>query len=246
MQLIQMMISFLVLASFVSAQPVPNVGAKTGTVSGRVLNEAKAGVGGSFVMLVSILGSQKSESPFRASARTTTVDPQGNFGFENVEPGHYRICAEASHVNYWNNCWWGEPTEVDVVAGGIVGPVAVNVGAAEKVRVRIKDPKKLREDAKKNKELVSFWASARAEKLLAVPFVVETDDGKEIVLVATAPVDREVKVKLSSGLGKFNDDDGPVGNPEKVSGEYTVRPGDAKSREIKVSLQSLDRTERSQ
>jgi hypothetical protein len=246
MQLTKVSIAILGLTALLSAQLIPNIGAKTGIVSGRVVNEQKNGVGGTFVQLFSMLGSQKGEGAFRASARSTTVDPQGNFGFLDVEPGHYRLCAEPSHVNHWNNCWWGDPVEVDVTAGGIVGPVAVNVGAAEKIRIRIKDPKGLRDEAKKNKEPVAFWASARAEKVLAVPMTIEQDDGKEMVLVTTAPLDRELKVKLSSGIGKFTDDDRQGANPEKQSDEYTIPPADTKSREIKVTLQSLDQTKRSQ
>ena len=231
----------LTLTLVLPGQEVPSAEGKTGTVAGRVLNEQGHGVSGSFVLLMTVLDGGKSEKEFRAMARSTTVDAQGNFGFEGVEAGHYRLCAEPSHVGHWNNCWWGEAVELDVLAGRMVGPLPVRVGAAEKIRVRVRDPKGLRAEAKTNKELVAFWASVRAIGKLAMPMTIEKDDGKEMVLVAVGPVDRELKVRLGSGTGKFNDDEKQGANPEKLSDEYTVAVGDVKAREIKVTLQSVEK-----
>lgn len=231
----------ILAASLLQAQAIPSVDGRTGTVAGRVVNAGGKGVGGAFVLLVSEFDASRSAKDFTATARSVTVDPEGNFGFSEVAPGHYKLCAEPSHVNHWNNCWWGDAVELDVLPGRVAGPLAITVGTALPVRVRIKDPKALRAEAKKNKELVGFAANVRTGTRIAVPMRVESDDGNELVLVAVAPVDKELKLRVGSQNGKFKDDDKVGANPDKLSDEYTIPAGDSKAREIKVTLQSLEK-----
>ena len=233
----------LILFTAVSlcGQAIPSVDGRTGTVAGRVVNAEGKGVGGAFVLLVSEFDSSRTAKDFTATARSVTVDPEGNFGFSQIAPGHYKLCAEPSHVNHWNNCWWGDAVELDVLPGRVAGPLAITVGAALPVRVRIKDPKALRAEAKKNKEFVGFVANVRTGTRIAVPMRVESDDGNELVLVAVAPVDKELKLRVGSQSGKFKDDEKVGANPDKLSDEYTIPAGDAKAREIKITLQSLEK-----
>ena len=103
----------------------------------------------------------------------------------------------------------------------------------------VKDPKKLRDAAKLEKREVGFWAVARSGTRIGVPLTVEKDDDKETILSVSVPLDRDLSVQILSHIGNFTED-GKIGaNPEKSSGDYAVVAGDAKSREIRVTVQSL-------
>lgn len=237
-------ILYIVLAtSPLYPQAVPSADGVTGTVAGQIVNLRGQGVAGSYVFLVSELDpTQKTASKeFKATAQSMAVDPNGNFGFAGVAPGHYKLCAEPSHVDYANNCWWGDPVEIDVLPGRLTGPLSISVEPASPVRVRIQDPNSVRSEAKKEKVPVGFVANICTGTRQAVPMTIESDDGKELVLVAVAPLSKELKLRLGSPNGKFKDEEKPGVNPDKLSDEYTIGAGDTKAREIKVVLQGFNK-----
>lgn len=210
-----------------------------GGIGGQVVDTQSKGVGGSFVMLYAELANGQSARDFKPFSKATTVTPEGKFEFADVPAGNYKLCAEATHIGYWNNCLWGAEVRVISESGKTALPVKIVIGKAEKIVVTVRDPKKLREDLKKSKLALTVWGQTRFGAKVISSLTVEKDDDKETVLAALVPGDRDVVVQLESLLGRFTDEGKSGASAEKSKSDYLVIAGDAKSRDIKVTLQNL-------
>jgi hypothetical protein len=232
---------FSLIAAQAQSQTPMIMGGNNGSLAGRVVNEAGKGVPGAFVALLAELRPGQAPKDFQASAHSTAVDSEGRFGFLNVVPGRYKICTEATHTGHLNNCQWGANVVVDVEAGRVSGPHSIRLNAGQRVQVLVSDPKGLIGKEKRIQAMGIIQAFIANGGAFLIPFRTTKDDGKELVLSTLVPADREVRVSIGSGVWKFKDEDKAGPNLDKKSDEYRVIPGDARSREIKISLQSLDK-----
>jgi hypothetical protein len=217
----------------------------TTLVAGRVVTAARTAVPGSYVWLLRERGPNEDAKKFLGEARNVATDPQGQFGFFDLKPGWYKLCAVPEHVGHWANCQWGEAPVFELREGEMKYDVPVTVGPAVRLRLVIQDDGKLRAKAKDDeKDPMAFSVLLTAEGRVPVTMRVEKDDEKELVYSVLAPGDRDLKIKVASDRGKFVEAGKDGVEAEGKEKEYLVKANDGRTREVTVKLKSIEKVDR--
>jgi len=69
-----------------------------------------------------------------------TTDFDGQFAFDELPAGTYRICVDKPHMLLLNPCEWGTPPEVVLVDAQSAERIVIPVAYGKAVRVRLDDP----------------------------------------------------------------------------------------------------------
>jgi hypothetical protein len=197
-------------ASFLMAQG-------TASIRGRVELDDGGVISGATVVAVRASATTRSPGPVQFFDSTRS---DGTFAFTSLEPGTYKICAQAPGTPYVNECLWDLDPLLATVGTDVRSPeVVLRLKRGVPVDVRIEDPGNLLEASERERGGAQILVGIIAPSGLFHPTRVSAKTGEGRSHSIVVPFDTSVKIAIRSRKVVLDDQDG---NRVQQPGDSTI------------------------